>query len=44
MLEIDVEYLKRLDNLHNDLAFLPERMNIKKCNAIFMIKATMLHT
>ena len=28
ILEGDVEYPKRLDNFHNDLPFLPERMKI----------------
>ena len=31
ILEVDVKYLKRLHNLHCDLPFLPERMNIVKC-------------
>ena len=31
ILEVDVEYRKNLYDLHNDLLFLPERMNIKKC-------------
>ena len=30
ILEIDFEYSKKLHNLHNDLAFLPEIMQIKK--------------
>ena len=29
-LEDDVQYLKKLDHLHNDLPFLPERMKIEK--------------
>ena len=29
-LKVDVEYLKKLKELHNDLPFLPERMNIEK--------------
>ena len=32
ILGVDVVYLKRLQNLHNDLPFLPERMKIKKCS------------
>ena len=28
--EVDIEYLKNLHDLHNDLLFLPERMKIKK--------------
>ena len=30
ILEVDVEYLKKLNNLHSDLPFLPERMKIDK--------------
>ena len=33
-LEVDVEYLKNLFNLHSDLPFLPERKKIKKCNKL----------
>ena len=29
-LEVDVQYLKKLLELHNDVPFLPERMNIEK--------------
>ena len=29
-LEVEVQYLKTLHELHNDLQFLPERMNIEK--------------
>ena len=32
ILEVDVEYHKRLHELYNDLPFLPERMKIKKCH------------
>ena len=28
--EVDVQYLEKLHELHNDLAFLPERMEIEK--------------
>ena len=34
ILEVDVEYLKDLNNLHSDLPFLSERMKIKKCNKL----------
>ena len=34
ILEIDVEYFKRLHNLHNNLLFLPEKMKIRKCNRL----------
>ena len=34
ILQVNVEYPKRLQNLHNDLPFLPERMMIKKCNKL----------
>ena len=29
-LEVDVQYPENLDNLHNDLPFLPERIKIEK--------------
>ena len=29
-LEVDVQYPEKLDKLHNDLQFLPERMKIEK--------------
>ena len=29
-LEVDVQYLENLHELHNDLSFLPERMKIEK--------------
>ena len=32
--EVDAKYPKRLNNLHNDLPFLPERMKINKCNKL----------
>ena len=34
ILEVDVEYPKDLHNLHSDLPFLPQRMNISKCNKL----------
>ena len=34
ILEVDVEFLKKLHNLQNDLPFLPERMKIQKCNKL----------
>ena len=34
IIEVDVRYLKRLDELHSDLPFLPERMKIDKCNKL----------
>ena len=33
-LEVDVEYLKNLFSLHNDLPFLPKRNKFKKCNKL----------
>ena len=33
-LEEDVEYLKKLFNLHSDLPFLPKRKKIRKCNKL----------
>ena len=32
--EVDVQYPKKLQELHSDLAFLPERMEINKCNKL----------
>ena len=29
-LEVDVQYLEKLHELHNNLSFLPERMKIEK--------------
>ena len=29
-LEVDVQYLEKLHELHNDLSFLPERMKMEK--------------
>ena len=46
ILQVDVEYPKRLQSLHNDLPFLPERMMIKKCNKLvcnLYDKKAMLH-
>ena len=34
ILEVDVEYPKRLHDLHSYLPFLPERMKINKCNKL----------
>ena len=34
ILEVDVEYLKNLHDLHSDLPFLPERMKINKCSKL----------
>ena len=31
-LEIDIQYSKKISNLHKDLLFLPERKKVKKCN------------
>ena len=33
-LEVDVEYSKKLFNLHQDFSFLPERKKIGKCNQL----------
>ena len=32
ILEVDIEYPKKIFNLHSDLLFLPERKKIGKCN------------
>ena len=34
ILEVDIKYLKKLHNLHSDLPFLPERMEINKCKKL----------
>ena len=33
-LNVDIEYLRELYNLHSDLPFLPERMKINKCSKL----------
>ena len=33
-LEVDAEYLKKLHDLHSDLPFLSERMEVNKCNKL----------
>ena len=45
-LELDVRYLKKLHELHNDLLFFPERMKIEKPKSfqlIYMIKLNTLY-
>ena len=37
ILEVDIEYPEHLHYLHSDLPFLPERMNINKCNKLVCI-------
>ena len=34
ILEVDVEYPKKLHDFHSDLPFLPERIKIDKCNKL----------
>ena len=34
ILEVDVKYPKTLHELHSDLTFLPERMEINKCKKL----------
>ena len=34
ILTVDVKYLKKLYDLHSDLPFLPEGMEINKCNKL----------
>ena len=46
-LEVDIQYLKNLYELHNDLSFSPERMKIKIVKSlyiIYMIKLNTLYT
>ena len=33
-LEVDIEYPKKLHDLHSDVTFLPEKMEINKCNKL----------
>ena len=33
-LEVDVQYPEKIDEIHNDLSFLPERMKIKKIGKV----------
>ena len=37
ILEVDVKYPKRLQELHSDLPFLSERMEVNKCNKLVCI-------
>ena len=37
ILEVDVKYPKRLHELHSDLPFLSEQMEVNKCNNSFVI-------
>ena len=34
ILEVDVQYLEKVHELHNDLPFLPERMKIEKAEKL----------
>ena len=34
VLEVDVEYPKKLHDLHSDLPFLPEKLKIDKCKKL----------
>ena len=40
ILEVDVKYPKRLHELHSDLSFLSERMEVNKCKNSFVIYLT----
>ena len=42
ILEVEVEYLKNLHDLHSDVPFLPERMKIDKCN-LYNKKSYVVH-
>ena len=37
ILEADVEYFNEIRELHNELPFLPERMEIEKCKNVCVI-------
>ena len=43
-LEVNVQYLEKLPNLHNDLPFLPERMKIEKVKNLQLFYLTKLNT
>ena len=43
-LEVDVQYLEKLHELHNDLPFLPERMKIEKVEKLYLIYMIKLNT
>ena len=34
ILEVDIEYPKKLNDLHSDVQFLPESMKINKCSKL----------
>ena len=36
-LELHIDYLKELFNLHKDLPFLPERKKVNKCKNLFVV-------
>ena len=38
ILEVDVKYPKRLHELHSDLPFLSERMEVNKCKKLYLIR------
>ena len=38
--EVDVKYPKRLHELHSDLPFLSERIEVNKCKNSFVIYST----
>ena len=42
--EVDVQYPEKLHELHNDLPFLPERMNIKKVENLVTHKTEFDHS
>ena len=44
ILEVDIKYPKILHDLHSDLPFLPERMEINKCKKLVCNLKNMLYT
>ena len=44
LLEVDVQYLEKLHELHNDLPFLPQRMQIEKIKELVANLHDMLYT
>ena len=42
-IKADIEYPKELHTMHSDLPFLPEKMEVNKCNHIKSIKRALNH-
>ena len=44
ILEVDVKYLKKLHDIHSDIPFLPERINVRSLCVIYIIRKNTLYT